>query len=64
MPSPLLTFPPSPAALSARATRFLARAAFDAGALDPITWEFIHDEPQRADECSEFVQWLSAEVPS
>ena len=42
-----------------RATRFLARAAFDAGALDPVSWEFIHDNPHRAGEVLDFTRWLS-----
>ncbi len=46
-------------ALDARATRWLARRALDAGVLDPVTWEFIHDEPERAHECTEFVRWLA-----
>lgn len=46
--------------LEARATRFLARAAFAARAIDPITFEFILDNPERAEECSEFVDWLAS----
>ena len=50
--------------LDRRATRFLARKAFDAGALDPVSWEFIHDEPERADEVIEFTRWLAGELPA
>ena len=49
-------------ALEHRATRFLARKAFDAGALDPVSWEFILDEPERAEEVLEFTRWLAGET--
>lgn len=43
----------------AKTTRWLARRAFESGALDPVSWEFIDEEPDRAEEVSEFVEWLS-----
>ena len=50
------------ARLDRRATRFLAGKAFDARALDPVSWEFIHDEPARASEVPEFTRWLAGDV--
>lgn len=50
--------------LEARATRWLARRAFAAGAIDPVTLDFILDEPTRAEECSEWIEWLAAEAAS
>lgn len=45
--------------LDHRATRFLARAAFDARAIDPVTFEFLIDEPERFEESPEFTDWLA-----
>ena len=47
--------------LEARATRWLARRAFEDGALDPVDWDFINDYPERADEVLEFTRWLAGE---
>lgn len=41
-----------------RATRWLARRAFEARALDAVNWEFIDEAPHRADEVPEFSAWL------
>lgn len=54
----------SSAALDRRATRWLARRAFEAGAIEPVSWEFIHDEPARAGEVLEFTRWLAGEEGS
>lgn len=48
-------------ALDKKATRFLANAAFDSKAIDPISWEFINDAPERADEVPEFTRWLAGD---
>ncbi len=56
-----MKLPASAEALDHRTTRWLARRAFEDGALDPVSWEFIHDELERADEVLEFTRWLSAE---
>lgn len=45
--------------LDARATRWLARKAFEAKALDPISFEFLLEEPERAEEVPEFTDWLA-----
>ena len=47
------------AALEEKATRILVHAAFRAGALDPATFDFLDEEPERVWEVSEFMQWLS-----
>lgn len=47
-----------------RATRWLARRAFEQRALDAVNWEFIDEEPHRADEVPEFSAWLVGEVCS
>jgi hypothetical protein len=46
--------------LEHRATRFLARAAFEAGAIEPVDFEFILDFPARAAEVLAFTRWLSS----
>lgn len=46
--------------LEQRATRWLARKAFEDKAIDPVTYEFLTDEPERADEVPEFEEWLAA----
>lgn len=38
--------------------RRLARRALNERVIDVITWEFIDTDPDRAGECSEFVEWL------
>lgn len=48
--------------LDHRATRWLAKRAFKAGHLDPISWEFIDEAPERAHEVAEFVDWLAGET--
>jgi hypothetical protein len=40
------------------ATRYLARKAYEDGALDLAMKEFIFDHPERADEVPEFVTWM------
>lgn len=47
------------AIIEERATRFLARHAYKEGAISPICFEFILDEPDRCDEVLEFTRWLA-----
>lgn len=47
------------AALEARATIILARAAMNAGALDPSDFDFIEGSPARAPEVTEYEDWLA-----
>jgi len=42
-----------------RATRWLARRALEAGAIDPVSFDFLVESPDRANEVLEFTQWLS-----
>jgi hypothetical protein len=44
--------------LDARATRWLAGEALKARALDGADFDFIDEEPMRADEVAEFTNWL------
>lgn len=44
--------------LDQKTTRWLAKQAFLLRELDPVTFEFILDEPERAEECSEWIDWL------
>ena len=43
------------------ATRYLARHAMHAEAIDPSDFDFIDENPERAHEVSEFVTWLCGE---
>lgn len=45
--------------LEERATRFLAFHAFKAGAIDPETFDAIDEEPDCAEQCSEYLEWLN-----
>ena len=50
--------PLTPIELDRLATRYLARNAYHAKVLDPIDWEFIDENPERAHEVAEFCDWL------
>jgi hypothetical protein len=51
------------AQLERRATRFLARHAKTSGALSGMDLEFICENPERAEEVSEFMNWLEGQHP-
>jgi len=46
-----------------KTTRWLARRAFELRVIDASDWEFIDQNPTRAHEVSEFVEWLT-EAPA
>ena len=47
-----------------KATRWLARQAFFMSAISPTDFDFIDENPERADEVQEFVLWLADDYSS